>query len=162
MAVSLCAAAQQPSVFPAVAAYNLDKVRVTLPADLDGERNLLLLSFASEQAPQVASWDAVAQALEHTEPHFRTYRLPVAGTENMLYRWWRNEALRGDESDPEMWKWTVPLYLDTEAFRRALGVASEKKMVVLLVDRSGRILWRADGAATPQLRAALLAVATAK
>ncbi len=158
----LDARAQKPVRFPTVSAYNLDKVHVTLPADLDGERNLLLLSFASEQAPQVESWNAVAQALEHMQPHFRTYRLPVAETENALYRWWGNASLRGNETDPEMWRWTVPLYLDTAAFRAALGIPGSRNAVVLLVDKSGRVLWRAAGASTPELRSALTAAAAAR
>ena len=151
--------AQKPVIFPAVSAYNLDKVRITLPADLAGERNLLLISFSSEQAPQVLSWDATAQALEHTHPGFRTYRLPVAETENALYRWWGNSSLRGNETDPEMWKWIVPLYLDVTGFRNALGIPDTKKAVILLVDKNGKVLWRAYGASTPELRAGLTAAA---
>jgi hypothetical protein len=155
----LTASAQKTTVFPTTTAYNLNKERITLPADFDGNRNLLLISFASEQAPMVSTWEAVGQALEHTEPHFRTYRMPVAPVENMLYRWWGNAALRGAETDPEMWRWTVPLYLDTASFRAALGIADARSNVTLLVDKAGRVLWRATGAATPELRAALMAAA---
>ncbi len=154
--------AQRAAVFPTTSAYNLNKERLTLPGDFDGERNLLLISFASEQAAVVSTWEPVAQALEHTEPRFRTYRMPVAPTKNMLYRWWDNSSLRGTETDPEMWRWTVPLYLDTASFRAALGIADARSNVTLLVDKGGRVLWRANGAATPELRAALMAVAAAK
>ena len=159
---TLPATSAQPSgplVFPTVSAYNLDKIHVTLPADFDGDRNLLLISFTSEQAPVLATWNSVAQAIEHTQPRFRVYHLPVSATRNMLYRWWDNASLRANQSDPELWRWTVPLYIDVAAFRSSLAIPDANQAVVLLVDRQGRVLWRATGPASPEQRASLLAAA---
>jgi hypothetical protein len=45
---------------------------------------------------------------------------------------------------------TITLYVDKEEFRRALELPHEQNIYALLVDRSGRVLWRADGLATPE------------
>jgi hypothetical protein len=151
------AGASQPPVFPPVSAEALDKQRVDLPTGLEGQVNLLLLSFARDQANQVDTWTAEAQALQHTNFGFRAYRVPVAERENALFRWWANASLRSDETDPELWHWVVPLYVEKVRFRAQLGIADEKSVVALLVDRQGKILWRATGASSPGARAALAA-----
>jgi hypothetical protein len=51
----------------------------------------------------------------------------------------------------------VPLYVEKVRFRAQLGIADEKSVVALLVDRQGKILWRATGASSPGARAALAA-----
>ncbi len=149
-----------PSIFPVVSADALDKRRVTLPSGLEGQTNLLLLSFARDQANQIDTWSAVAQALQHTNVSFRAYRIPVEERENALFRWWANASLRSEETDPELWHWVVPIYVEKASFRTQLGIADEKSVVALLVDRSGRILWRATGVSSPQSRAALEAAAS--
>jgi hypothetical protein len=151
------AAASQPPAFPTMSAEALDKQRVDLPAGLEGQVNLLLLSFARDQANQVDTWTAEAQALQHTNFGFRAYRVPVAERENALFRWWANASLRSDETDPELWHWVVPLYVEKARFRAQLGIADEKSVVALLVDRQGKILWRATGASSAGSRASLAA-----
>jgi hypothetical protein len=145
--------------FPVVTADALDKQRVTLPAGLEGEVNLLVLSFAPDERNQVETWTAEAQALQHTNVKFRAYRMPVEERENALFRWWANASLRSDETDPQLWHWVVPLYVEKKQFLAQLGIADEKSVVVLLVEKSGRILWRATGASTPGARAGLAAAA---
>ncbi len=146
-----------PATFPTVSAEALDKRKVTLPADLEGQINLLLLSFAPDQQNQLETWTAASQALQHTNFSFRAYRIPVADRENFIFRWWANASLRSDETDPELWHWVVPIYVEKAPMRAQLGIADENSVVALLVDKAGRVLWRATGASTAQTRASLAA-----
>ncbi len=143
--------------FPTIVAEALDKQQMTLPADLEGQTNLLLLSFFPDQRNQLESWTAVAQALQHTNLRFRAYRIPVAERANALFRWWANASLRSDETDPQLWHWVVPIYVEKAPFRAELGIADEKSVVALLVDKNGRVLWRATGASSQESRRALMA-----
>jgi hypothetical protein len=161
LAVEGDAVPQPAPIFPTVKSFALDKQPVTLPSGLEGKVNLLLLSFARDQGNQLDTWTAVAQALQHTDFDFRAYRVPVAERENPLFRWWANESLRSDETDPELWHWVVPIYVEMGRFRSALGVADDKSVVALLVDKSGRVLWRATGASTAATRASLTEAARA-
>jgi hypothetical protein len=155
--------AQNAVTFPAVSSYNLNKVKISLPADLAGQVNLLLVSFQPEQQKDIDSWTPAAQGLLHTTLGFRWYRLPVSGPENMIFRWWENSSMRSDETDPEIWPWIIPLYVNKDEFRRTLQISGEKEVVVLLTDKQGHVLWRASGAMTPANRTALeAAVAAAK
>ncbi len=145
------------SRFPKIAAQALDKTPITLPMELAGKQNLLLLSWTRDQAGQLDTWNAVGQALVHAYPDVRVYRMPVSPPENALYRWWDNSSLRSAETDPEMLRCTVPLYIDKIALRRDLGLPGNDHLIAaLLVSRSGQVLWKAQGPSTPAERASLL------
>ncbi len=145
-------------MFPPVASYSLDKNKITIPADLAGQHNLLLISFQPEQQKEIDTWMPLAQALQHTNFNFRWYRLPVSERENVIFRGWENSSMRSEETDPETWAWIVPLYVNKVEFRSALQISNEKNVVALLVDKQGRVLWRASGSLTPEERASLTAL----
>lgn len=147
----------KPVVFPSIGSYALDKNKVNLPGDLRGQLNLLLISFQPEQQKEIDTWMPLAQALQHTNFNFRWYRLPVAEHENAIFRWWENSSMRSEETDPETWPWIIPLYVNKLEFRSALQIPNERNVVALLVDKQGRVLWRASGSLTPELRAGLSA-----
>jgi len=147
----------KPATFPTTSSYSLDKAKVTLPGDLAGQYNLLLLSFQPEQQKQIDTWMPVAQALQHTNFNFRWYRLPVSERENFIFRWWENSSMRSIETDPETWPWIVPLYVNKVEFRNALQIQNEREIAALLVDKQGHVFWRATGPFKPGDRAALAA-----
>ncbi len=144
------------AAFPAVSSYNLNKQKVTLPGGMEGRINLLILSFAPEQQGQVNSWMSVARALQHLNFHARYYELPVFDNENFVFRWWDVSSLRSDETDPESWQWIVPLFVNKRKFLSELQIPNQKQVVVLLVNREGKVLWRTSGALTPDKRQSLM------
>ncbi|MGH9587967.1 MAG: hypothetical protein ACRD3F_13515 [Acidobacteriaceae bacterium] len=155
--------ATRPAAFPHITSYSLSKTKLNLPGDFAGKIDLLLISFQPEQLTQIRTWMTTAEGLQHTNFNFRWYQLPVSDPENFVFRWWNNSSMRSDDSDPETWPWIVPLYVDKNHFRHALQIRSERDVVVLLVNKQGNILWRAEGPITPEKRASLLAaVAAAK
>jgi hypothetical protein len=157
----LAAQTQKPAVFPSVTSYNLDKDKVTLPSGMQGQTDLLLISFAPEQQKDIDSWLPVAQALQHANFQFRWYELPISNRENFVFRWWQTSSIRSDHTDPETWPWIVPLFVDRHSFQQDLAIPNEKQVVALLVNRQGQILWRASGPMTPDKRASLMAAAAA-
>lgn len=151
--------AQALGTFPPLAAYNLNKQKVVLPGGMAGTTDLLLISFAAEQQKDLDSWLPAAQALQHTNFQFNYYELPVEGQENFVFRWWDTSSLKSDQNDPESWPWVAPLFVDRGKLMHQLNIPNAKQIVALLVDRQGRILWRASGAMTPEKRASLMAAA---
>lgn len=143
--------------FPVVTSYNLEKAKVVLPQDLEGQLNILLLSFEREQQPAADSWVPVAKQLEASHGDLRHYQLPVFTRENFLYRWWLNSSLRSDMPEGESRKTTIPLYLNRPAFLTDLQISTDKQIAVLLVEKNGRVLWRTTGEATDEKKAGLLA-----
>jgi hypothetical protein len=149
---------KQPA-FPSVTSYSLDKQKVALPAELEGQSNLLLISFREEQQNDIDSWFPAAQSLQHSNFQFRYYELPVAEKENFIFRWWESSSMRSDRSDPETWHWIIPLWLDRRKFLADLDIPNDKQVVALLIDRQGHILWRSVGPMSPDKRASLMTAA---
>lgn len=153
--------AQPPktAVFPTVTSYALDKQKVSLPGGMEGQTDLLLLSFETEQQKDIDSWLPAAQALQHSNFQFRYYELPVFGRENFIFRWWDTSSLRTDETDPEIFHWVVPLFVDRHKFMQDLDIPNQKQVVALLVNRQGQVLWRASGPMTQDKRQSLMTAA---
>lgn len=149
------------AAFPPLSAFNLAKAKLNLPSDFAAQLNLLLISFQPEQQTEIETWMPVAQALQHTNFDFRWYRMPVSASENFVFRWWDNSSMRSDETDPESYPWIVPLYVDITSFRRSLRIPTTHAISVLLVNRQGQVIWRAQGPMSPAERSSLIAAVAA-
>jgi predicted transcriptional regulator len=88
----------------------------------------------------------------------RYYELPTIERLNALARTFINEGMRAGIPDPVARERTITLYLDKNALQEALQLSGESDIYVLLLDRQGRVLWRAEGAFTPEKGASLAAV----
>jgi hypothetical protein len=80
----------------------------------------------------------------------RYYELPTIQHRNILARTFINEGMRAGIPDPAPRERTITLYLDKAAFREALQLPHEDDILVLLVDRRGRVLWRTEGPYTQE------------
>lgn len=143
--------------FPVIASYNLEKTKVTLPADFQGQVNLIILTFESEQQKDADTWTPVVKNVEASRPGMHHYLLPVYGKENFLYRWWINSSLRSSLPEDEQRQTTIPLYLNRPNFMKSLKIGSDKEITVLLVDKQGRVLWREMGGLNEAKRSSLQA-----
>jgi hypothetical protein len=135
--------------FPTVSGSNLQRRQLTLPQDLQGEQNLVLIAFQQWQQTQVDTWIPFARQLEEAYPAVRYYELPTIQRLNALARTFINEGMRAGIPGQVARERTITLYLDKKAFREALQLSGEDDIHVLLLDRQGRVLWRAEGAFTP-------------
>ena len=64
-------------IFPQASGTNLLRQKLTLPDDLQGEINILLIAFQQWQQASVDSWVPLLRTLEQTYPSVRFYELPV-------------------------------------------------------------------------------------
>ncbi|HEX4022819.1 MAG TPA: hypothetical protein VHX63_16860 [Acidobacteriaceae bacterium] len=147
--------------FPAVEATSLNKAHFNLPRDFGGELNLVIISFAREQQQDVDSWLPAARQLEAQHARLYYYELPTTARENLLYRWWFNSALRSNNTDPVLEDRTLTLYVSKGQFLQSLKIPNEKQIVAMLVNRSGQVLWRANGAFTAEKNQSLTTAVTA-
>jgi ATP10 protein len=141
--------------FPAVSATSLDKAHMNLPQEFAGQMNLVVVSFAREQQKEADTWLPLARKIQAAHSNFSFYELATMSRVNLLYRWWFNASLRSDTSDKQMRPRILTAYVDKRNFRKALHIANEKRVVALLVDKTGRVYWRADGRATDQSQQSL-------
>jgi hypothetical protein len=146
--------AAEPVVLPTVSFDNLSKDRVTLPADLHADRNLLLLYFDLTQQADVDNWNGTIDRWRTSDPSLTTYTSLVSSQKNFLSRWWQNASMRS-ASDSSHWPTTVPLYLNKRDFEHRLDIPSEKQVILLLLDRKGHVLSRVSGPPTDNTRTAM-------
>jgi hypothetical protein len=137
--------ARSAAHFPAVKASNLEKRELSLPADFEGERNLLLVAFEREQQRDVDTWIREMKRFEESDPGFRYYELPTIQRPNSLVRWFIDSGMRRGIPDRKARERTITLYLDRKPFCDALRIADQKIIHALLVDRAGDVLWRSEG-----------------
>lgn len=140
---------------PTVSGANLERQTLTFPADFSGIYNLVFIAFQQWQQREVDSWAPFAETLSHQYPHLAYYEFPTIQKMNWLSRTFINEGMRAGIPNPATRRRTVTLYIDKRAFRRALGIADERHIQVLLFDRQGAVLWRETGPSTPEKEAAL-------
>ena len=136
--------------FPAVTGSNLQRKKLALPQDFQGELNLVLIAFQQWQQTRVDTWLPFARQLEEAHPGVRYYELPTIQRLNVLARTFINEGMRAGIPDPVARERTITLYLDKNVFREALQLHGEDDIYVMLVNRQGRVLWRGEGAFTPE------------
>lgn len=142
--------------FPHVDGSNLEGKRFALPGDFEAEYNVVLVAFRREQQADVDSWLPFLREQKLAERGIRVYELP---TLNRSYRWVRGfidgGMARGIPAKATR-EATITLYIDKAPFKQALAIASEERIVTLLVARDGRVLWRADGRFAPATGAELI------
>ncbi|TFG70030.1 MAG: hypothetical protein E4H27_06465 [Anaerolineales bacterium] len=136
--------------FPVVKGSNLQRKKLVLPQDFQGEFNLVLVAFQQWQQSQVETWIPLTSQLEKTYPGLATYELPTIQTRGKLFRTFINEGMRAGIPNPLTRERTITLYLDKIAFRQALEIAAENAIAILLLNRTGKVLWRDDGAFNPE------------
>jgi hypothetical protein len=162
-ALLLCPALAQsanapPATLPSITSSALNKQELTLPADLSGNRNLLLLFFKRDQQVDVEPWLDEFSKLKASHPTLGIYILPIFPRANILSRWWTNASLRSNASPRQDPAATIPLYVNKSKFLRDLQIASEKQPVLLVTDKAGHVLGRASGRPDPAKLAATEAI----
>ena len=134
-----------PVRFPAVSGRNLEGKEYALPRDFEGERNVVVVAFKREQQHDVASWTPALGELARTTPGVRVYGMPTLKASWRIMRGMIDGGMRRGTPDASEREHTITLYVDTDAFRKALAIPDDRQVHVLLVDRAGTVLWRTAG-----------------
>ena len=135
--------------FPTVKGSNLAGKEFTLPADFEGELNVVALAFQMWHQDEVNTWMPLLEQMEHQVPGLRAYELPVIRSMNRVSQWMIDQGMRGGIPDLATRSRTITLYTDKERFRQALKLSNENHIHVLLVDRRGEVMFRTQGAYRP-------------
>jgi hypothetical protein len=129
---------------PTITAKRLDQQPVVLPDQLPAERSLALVAYTRHQREEVQSW-IHGMRLE-TEPAIPWFRLSVIndpGSESARSEVEQKLLARHPRSDDR--SRLVPVFTNREAFARAAGMSGTEHAAVLVVDRDGKVLARAEG-----------------
>lgn len=131
--------------FPCIDATNLAGHPFALPGDLEGELNLVLVSFRREQGELSRTWSRTLPLLERRFPELRCYKLPTISRGSPPSRSLIDRGMRRGIPDRATRERTITVYVDKESFRRALGLPHEDTIYALLLDGEGTVLWGTEG-----------------
>ena len=141
--------------FPEVTGRNLMGRALDLPIGFDGDVNVVLVAFKRHQQDDVDTWMPALRALAARRPGLRVYELPTLASGYRIMRGFIDGGMRGGIPDTTVRAATITLYIDKKPFKAALRIEGEGEIHVFLVERGGRILWRAAGRYTPEALAQL-------
>jgi len=145
---------------PDITIKRLDQQRIVLPHGLPADRTLALVAFDHEHSGEIQSW--IRGLRLNQDSSISWIKMPVLedpgseqarlAIENNLLARYRGKAARAR---------LVPVFTNREAFVRAAGLSSARHASVLVLDREGKVLARAEGpfdeAKAQALRETLLA-----
>jgi hypothetical protein len=141
--------------FPTVKGSNLERRLYTLPGELDGDRNLVILAFWRHHQTLVDTWMPLARRLQQRHPDLVAYELPVIETRSKLSQWFVDSGMRAGIPDRSTREHTITLYVDKASFLHPLGIEDDTTIYALLIDRAGNVLWHASGPVDAEKEAAL-------
>ncbi|MFN8130526.1 MAG: hypothetical protein U0R70_03130 [Solirubrobacteraceae bacterium] len=144
---------------PAIDARGLDGRAWSVPADLEGERNLVAFAFHRHQQADVDTWIPDLEAAAASDPAVRAYEIPTISRRWAPARRFIDGGMVAGIPDPAARARTLTAYTEVGRVTRALGLAGTDDIAIVLCDRSGAVAWMAEGprngAAAEALAAAL-------
>jgi hypothetical protein len=129
---------------PTITAKRLDQQPVVLPNELPAERTLALVAYTRHQRGEIESWiHGLRLDQDATIPWFRMSVLNDPGDEGARSEIEKRLLARHPaEADRSR---LVPVFTNREAFVRAAGLSGAEHASVLVLDRDGKVLARAEG-----------------
>ena len=130
---------------PTITAKRLDQRQIQLPQELPAGRTLAVVVFKGNQRAEAQSWiDGLDLAHNGAIEWLKMPVLNDPGDEGLRMaiekRLLTKHASGGDRAR------LVPVFTDREAFIRAAGLSGAEHASVLVLDRAGNVLARAEGA----------------
>jgi hypothetical protein len=135
-----------PVKFPQVSGEDLLGSEIQIPDQLREQYNILIVAFQRWHQQLVNSWVPFLERIVDDYPNTEYYELPTIREMNRLYRYFINSGMRAGIPSEDTRGRTITLYIDKEAFNRAVGISNEENIHVYLVKRDGQILWAEEGA----------------
>lgn len=141
-------AQERGPIFPTIEGRNLERREVELPVDFAGERNIVLVAFKQRQQREVNTWLAALGVMRREAGNLEVYEIPTLHRGWTPLRGWIDGGMRSGIPDRATREATITVYINKAPFKAALGITSESRIHVLLLDRDGRVTHRELGSAT--------------
>jgi hypothetical protein len=129
---------------PTLTTKRLDQQPVVLPNQLPAERSLALVAYTRTQRAEIDSW--IRGLHLDQDSSIAWFRMPVMddpGTENARDAIEKKLMARhpGEAERSRL----VPVFTNREAFVRAAGISGTDHASILVLNRDGKVLARAEG-----------------
>jgi len=145
--------------FPVHTFPNLAKQTKIIPTELDGDYKLMIVAFQRWHQDLVDTWFPAGGMLEKTfaKPggKFRYYEIPTIYEMGSIRRALLNTGMRTGVREQSARERTFTMYLDKAPFRKTLQIQNEQDIHLFLLNKKGKVIWRAQGKHSPEKEKAL-------
>jgi hypothetical protein len=119
--------------------------KVVLPHAAQGRVSLLLLGFTYKSRFAVEAWAARFRQEFPSDPRVDFYEVPVIGGVARLAGWFINSGMRGG-TPKEDYERVVTVHRDADTWKRRVRFSDSDAAYLILLDRTGKVAWRHQGA----------------
>jgi hypothetical protein len=134
------------TIFPDIAARDLQGRDLHLPAGFAGERNVVIIAFQRNHQSLVDSWVPWLEEQAASDTGLSFYELPTIGRLWAPARRFIDGGMAAAIREPVILQRTLTIYGDVTRLTRPLGIVDRSTISVLLVDAEGTVLWQRSGA----------------
>ncbi|MHB9130309.1 MAG: hypothetical protein ACYDBB_04345 [Armatimonadota bacterium] len=136
--------------FPTISGTTLNGNPMTIPDDVLGRVNLLVLGFDYDARFEVDEWAKEILGEYGERPDFDVYVVPmISGVGAVMRQVIDTAMVRG--TSPEEQAHVLTVYGDLRWLQKKLEVDNPRQAQVFLLGRTGRVTWRAAGPVAGQM-----------
>ncbi|MBZ5584225.1 MAG: hypothetical protein LAQ30_18825 [Acidobacteriia bacterium] len=130
---------------PELRGESLTGREAVLPQAAEGRVTLLLLGFTYKSRFAVEAWAERFRARFQSDPRVTFYELPMIGGAARLARWFIDRGMRRGtpEGDHEH---VITVYRGVDSWKRRVRFVEPDAAYLILLDRTGKVAWRHQGA----------------
>ena len=133
--------------FPSVVGEDLSGTVRHFPEEVATERTVVLLGFQRKHQSDMDTWLPLVRQLAES-PDLEWLEMPFMGELGSWTQSFLRTVLRGQIRDAASRSRTLPVFEDSDAARRVLGIESTAASVLLVIDQEGEVIGRVMGART--------------
>ncbi|NPE09371.1 MAG: hypothetical protein GNW80_13880 [Asgard group archaeon] len=140
--------------FPEVKGKNLEGKKYTLPYDLEGEYNIVIVPFLQYQQFIVNNWTDYLAKLQKKYSIFEFYEIPALALGYTAMRFIIDGGMKAGIPDLRTRQRTITAYINKMKFKKKLGIETEQLIYIYLLKKD-EILWEENGDLTEEKAQAL-------
>ncbi len=153
--------ANQDNYFPKVNGIDLEGKTQELPTVFKNKFNLVIVAFKRQQQEQVDTWIKTIEPILKENSNLNFYEIPLIYELSAFKRMWVNNGMRLGIAQDEARKRTITVYTNRDEFFKIMQM-QENEIYALLIDNSGKILWKKAGIADSQKLESLKKIISSK
>lgn len=138
--------AREHRIFPRLRGESLSRRRMSVPRDLEGDINLVLVAFRMRHQRDVDRWLHDLGDIEKRVEGLAIYEVPLLIRYPRFYRRWIDDGMRSGIPDPNTRARTITVYTNRRRFLGLVDLPDESQLMVTLLDNDGAMLWTHVGA----------------
>ncbi|MEM9954867.1 MAG: hypothetical protein AAF846_24890 [Chloroflexota bacterium] len=146
--------------FPTITGKTVNGARRTVPQDLYGKYNVVLIAFEQHHQYDIDTWIPALKPIKEKYPDLDVFELPIieqtqtSMVGRMMVDFWMYTGI----PDSDVRDHTITCYIDLQQFLSTLNMPHADQIYALLIDQTSIVYWQTSGVYTPTKLDSLTAI----